>query len=51
MNTLRYIKEYWSRMEIKFTVISAHEEMEFVKKAMEDEEDDSEVNNWDSLNH
>ena len=38
--TLKYIKEYWSRMEVRNTVLTAEQEKEFVRRALEDEEDD-----------
>ena len=39
VSTLRYIKEYCSRLEVKYTVISAEQEMEFVRRALEDDAD------------
>lgn len=43
VSTLRYIKEYCSRLEVRYTVISAEQEMEFVRRALEDDADSTGV--------
>ena len=43
VSTLKYIKEYCSRLEVRYTVISAEQEIEFVRRALEDDADSTGV--------
>ena len=43
VSTLRYIKEYCSRLQVRYTVISSEQEMEFVRRALEDDADSTGV--------
>ena len=43
VSTLKYIKEYCSRLEVRYTVISAEQEIEYVRRALEDDADSTGV--------
>ena len=43
MRTLRYIKQYWSKMEIRETLISEEQERRLIEKILREEQEDREV--------